>query len=406
MRRLLLLLAVGACHGKHGAGKDYFGTQLSPPGILAQIRPGMTLAQVKAIAPDAKTEAGKGLWLASPASDMKMYALFDSGLVVQTYLDFKADDAMAVLTRAWGPPDKEPDRDDPSDVAWRSTTTGWRAAANCSKPGDKEPGCSISFHPHLPLDQMFTTPIAPPGELAKVKPRATLAELKATTKLAVLTDEPVQTPMRYLDFDGAVEHLGIVDGRLFSLDEVIPASARPALEKAWGPPAIPGKHAMWFDAKSGWSVTVDEDLSDAKRLRVDYQGYQPFLDEVALLEKLTAAPTAADAKRSHPDLDWDPTIKNDDQPSLLLSDNEFVEPGFRAMRLLPIGFFGNSKAVSAVMGQLDPAREAAIVDALTVKWGAPKKTTLNDGVVEYRFAKHGLLMHEASMLAVHVGSDS
>jgi hypothetical protein len=59
-----------------------------------------------------------------------------------------------------------------------------------------------------------------------------------------------------------------------------------------------------------------------------------------------------------------------------------------------------------VMGQLDPAREATIVDALTQKWGAPKKKVQDDGVVEYRFAKHGVLIHEGNSLGVHVGNDA
>lgn len=406
MRRLLVLfLAVSACHGKR-ADKDYFGKQVSPPGILAQIRPGMTLAQVKAIAPDAKTEAGKGLWLASPASNVKLYAIFDGGLVEHTYVDYQAEDGIAMLTQAWGPPDKEPDRGDEHDVAWRSTATGWRAAANCGKSADGTPRCSIAFHPHLPLEQLFTTPLAPAGELAKVKPRMTLAQLKATTHLPLFNDEPTQTTMRYLDYDGAIEHLGIVDGRLYSIDYVVPASARPAIEKAWGPPAQPGAHALWFDAKSGWSAMVDQDLSDAKRLRVDLQGYQPFLEQVALLETLAAAPTAADAKRSHPELEWDEQSKNDDQPNVFLPDNELVDPAYRTMRVLPVGLFGNSVAVTAVMGSLDPAREAAIVDALTQKWGAPKKTPQSDGVYEYRFAKHGALLREPSSLSLHVSPNT
>ena len=46
MRRILiLLLVVSACHAKR-AGKDYFGTQVSPPGILALRRAAATLVIV------------------------------------------------------------------------------------------------------------------------------------------------------------------------------------------------------------------------------------------------------------------------------------------------------------------------------------------------------------------------
>src|SRR3569833_4610679 len=103
MRRMLIvLLAVAACHGKR-AGKDFFGTQVSPPGVLAQIRPGMTRAQVKAIAPEAKDDPGKGLLVAKPASYVKLYVGMDRDLVDHTYVSYDGDAGMAELTQAWGP---------------------------------------------------------------------------------------------------------------------------------------------------------------------------------------------------------------------------------------------------------------------------------------------------------------
>jgi hypothetical protein len=408
MRRSLVILCVlAACHGK-GAGKDYFGTQVSPPGVLAQIRPGMTLAQVKAIAPDAKTVPGKGLLLATPASNVKLYAIMDDDLVQYTYAHYEAEDGMAVLTAAWGPPDKEPDRGDLHNTAWRSTATGWRASVFCGNGSDKvklPPFCTIEFHPHLPIEMMFGKEVAPPGDLAKVTPRMTLAQLKATTHLPELTDKPSQTTLRWLAYDGAVEHLGIVDGRLYSVDYTVPDPAYAAMEKAWGQPVEEGDDSIWFDAKTGWSATLAKGI-EPHEFRLAFAGYQPFLAEIELLESLAAAPTAADAKRSHPELEWDPSAKSDDEPVLLLRANEYTAPLYRLARILPVALFGNSVAVRAVMGQLDPAKEAVIVDALTQKWGAPKKTTQSDGVVEYRFAKHGVVIHEGSTLGVHVGPDA
>lgn len=409
MRRMLIvLLAVAACHGKR-AGKDFFGTQVSPPGVLAQIRPGMTLAQVKAIAPEAKDDPGKGLLVAKPASNVKLYVGMDRDLVDHTYVSYDGDDGMAVLTQAWGPPDKEPDRGDLHEVVWRSTATGWRATVFCGNGTDQvklPPFCTITFHPHLPVETMFAKPLAPPGDFAKAKPRMTLAQLKAATHVPQLTDTPTQSVIRWLAYDGAVEHVDIRAGRLDDLDYSLPVSARAAIEKAWGAPsAREGDREVWFDANAGWSAVLDKDASDPQRLRLVFAGFQPLLAQVALLETLVAAPTAADAKRSHPELEWDAEQKTDDQPVLWLSDNEYVAPAFRAARSLTVSLFGNSVAVTAVMGFLDPAREPAIVDALTEKWGAPKKT-VKGAEIEYRFGKHGVLVHQPDLLTLHVGPDA
>lgn len=58
-----LLIVVCACHKR--ADKAFFGTQVAPPGILAQVHPGMAIAQLRAIAPDLKADPGKGFLLAS-----------------------------------------------------------------------------------------------------------------------------------------------------------------------------------------------------------------------------------------------------------------------------------------------------------------------------------------------------
>jgi hypothetical protein len=405
MRRILILVVVvTACHGKR-AGKDFFGTQVSPPGVLAQIRPGMTLAQVKTIAPAAKEDPGKGLLLAKPASNVKLYAITDRDLVEYTYADYAGDDGIAMLTQAWGPPDKEPDRGDLHEVAWRSTATGWRAAVFCGNGTDKvklPPFCTITFHPHLPLEAMFGKRIAPPGEFAKVTPQMTIAQLKATTHLAMLTDAPTQTPIRWLDYDGATEHVGIVNGRLYSLDYTVPSTARAAMEKAWGPPTRDGDQPIWLDAKSGWCAFLSPSSADSSHVSIEFQGYQPFAALLDLFENLTKSRSVEDAKKAHPELDWS---ASDDLSSFWVAASELSDPGVHAAGMTGVGLFPEKDGVRVVMEQLDVTREPEIVDALTKRWGTPIKTTPDADHVEYRFPKHGVLMHGGHMLGIQVSSD-
>src|ERR1700733_10379552 len=91
-----LLIVVCACHKR--ADKAFFGTQVAPPGILAQVHPGMTVAQLRAIAPELKADPAKGLLLASPASNVKLYALADGDVVSSTYVDFEDANGPDVLT--------------------------------------------------------------------------------------------------------------------------------------------------------------------------------------------------------------------------------------------------------------------------------------------------------------------
>ena len=80
------LVALAAC-GKKPATKELFGAKVTPPGVLAKIKPGMTLAEVKAIAPDATEDKAQGWLVGQPASDVKLYVGLLDNAVVDTFAD-------------------------------------------------------------------------------------------------------------------------------------------------------------------------------------------------------------------------------------------------------------------------------------------------------------------------------
>ena len=360
-----VLIVVCACHKR--ADKALFGTQVAPPGILAQVRPGMTVAQLHAIAPELEADPAKGLLLASPASNVKLYALTDGDVVSTTYVDLQDASGTDLLTAAWGPPDAEKDRESPDELAWRSTATGWRARVFCGHGTDQTPlppFCTIHFHPHKPIEAMFGKAIAPPGELARVTPAMPQAALKAATNLPFERD--TQSMIRRLDFDGAVEEIGVVDGRLFELSYVVPVGARAAIDKAWGQPAVtPAGEAIWFDASTGWSVIGK--VSDGKEMRLHFIGYRPFDRTLDLLVALSAFKSVAEARAAHGELDW-----RDDKrgPHLSLPPSE-LSGGLQRSMSSPVEVYEASGGLHTAL-LLDPKRASDVIALLTARWGAPK----------------------------------
>ncbi|HEY0254593.1 MAG TPA: hypothetical protein VGC41_23865, partial [Kofleriaceae bacterium] len=154
------------------AGSELFGTKVAPPGILAEIRPDLSLADLKKLAPNASEVPAMGWVVGRPARNATAYALVLDDAVTHTYIDWHPANLVEVLTHAWGPPDR--------DGIWRSTETGWRASVQCNAKAE-QPWCQVDFHTHQPLEAMFTTPIRPPGDMARARDRIPLEELKRIT---------------------------------------------------------------------------------------------------------------------------------------------------------------------------------------------------------------------------------
>lgn len=361
---VVVIAMVSGCH-KH-AGSEYFGKHVAPPGILAKVQLGMTVDELKAAIPGAAEDDGHGYLLAKPASNIKLYAVAVDNVVVEPYVDYAGSDAVAVLTAAWGPPDPEPDREHHDQPAWRNATTGWRSTVFCGHGTDKEPlppFCTISFYPHKPLEAMFGKAVAPPDDRAKLAIGMPLDAARAATKrpLAAIN-------ARDSEYDGAVENINFVDGKLFELSYSLPALALPMIEKAWGPGTKSGDTTFWYDPQSGWCAKLRQ--SD-QGLWLHFNGYMPFDKEIDLLDSMTAAKDYDDAKRMHPELAW---TDNHERHEIELPYNELIQPDNFVAGHMTVDVSGATH-LSFVTLMLDPTKADTIIASFTKRWGAPKTNT-------------------------------
>jgi hypothetical protein len=399
-RRLLLvvLLLVCACH-KHRATKELFGVKVTPPGVLAKIRPGMTVAELKALVPDMKNDPGKGYLLEEPASNVKLYAIVMDDAVVDTYIDLVDDHALDLVTAAWGPPDAEKARTDPDEIAWRSTTTGWRASVFCghgTATTPLPPFCTITLHPHKPLEQMFGKALAPPGELATTKPGTPRAQVAATAHVTIVKDAQV---IRTLDYDGATELISIMDGKLYSLSYSLPALARPMIEAAWGPGTSDKEDGTdWFDAKTGWCARLTL-RSDKSTLDLNFVSYMPFEAQIDLFDAMSKG-SLADMKKAHPELcdvkDGEPTRQR-----LKLPVHELVS------RLELGASYVTASAFSRTSGTLfatsaDGDALPSILASFTKRWGTPKKKIDGD-TTRYEWSNHNYVGLFDDQVSIQIG---
>jgi hypothetical protein len=387
------VIAMFGCHKR--AGSDYFGTQVVPPGVLAKIRPGMTVDELEQLVPKLVDDDGHGLLLEQPASNIKLYAVALDGAVVDTYVDYAGSDGLDVLTAAWGPPDAEHDRDEHDELAWRNATTGWRARLFCghgTKDTPLPPFCTITFHPHKPLEAMFGRSIAPVGEMAAAKPDMSLDALRAATHL------PFNTPdahlNRNLDYDGASELAALVDGKLVELSYRLPKLARPMIDKAWGSGSTGSDgETVWFDAQSGWFARQRAPYGNDDTFSLAFAGYMPFDKLVDVLDSMTTATSYDDAHKAHPELPW--TDEKDGQHVLAMPYTEQADPATALLGHTLVGIYGHARPAFAL--NLDAKKADAIVASLTKRWGQPKTTIDNPkdpelAATTYRWAGHASLL--------------
>lgn len=385
----LVGLACVAALGCHHARSEhvaaaYFGTKVVPPGVLAKIRPGMTLAEVTAVAPGLREVPLRG-YLVADADGAKQYVVMADGIVVETYVALEGDDVTPLITAAWGAPNPVPKRS--GTGVWRGVDTGWRASLDCghgSKRMPVAPACKLTFLPYRPAAELFTKAIGPGGVLAAIKPDATFADAVAATHLPLSDYRQFE---RTSEFDGARETVSFVGGASSITYFFDSKDARSALDAAWGPPTLhDDTYETWLDPNTGWRA----DCSCKTDMFITFSSYWPFAKVLATLEAVVASADLATARRTHPELKWDADGKGFSIPDTHGATKR-------------VDLHTDDKHVTASLWLFvhqDGDRDRTLTE-LASRWGSPKKTTARDRVT-YVYPKYGTLRVDEHLMILDV----
>src|SRR6188472_3452191 len=106
MRPLLAVIALAACNSAPAATSDFWGPTIEPPRGLAQLAPGMSVADARRLVPALHEPKRPGvhseLVIDSGVSDVKLTVRVDSGTVANLIAIVQGQSARDLLTRAWG----------------------------------------------------------------------------------------------------------------------------------------------------------------------------------------------------------------------------------------------------------------------------------------------------------------
>src|SRR5687767_14296085 len=162
------LLAGPACKKAPAATNEFFGPAIEPPRGLAQITPGMSVAEAKKKLPGLREEnrgVREQLVLDSGVSDVRLEVRVDAGTVASILAIVQGQGARELLTRAWGDPQIARDSLGQPEVTWASEGTGWKVKLDCL-----ERNCFVEYIPyHVLTSEVFGDHVVPPGQLANLR---------------------------------------------------------------------------------------------------------------------------------------------------------------------------------------------------------------------------------------------
>jgi hypothetical protein len=265
-----LVLALAACNAAPAATTEYFGSRIEPPGGLAKVQPGMSVAEAKKLVPGLREDPRAlrdQLVLDSGVSDVKLEVRVDSGTVAGIVAVVSGNGARELLQRVWGDPQLTRDSLGQPEITWASESTGWKAKLDCL-----ERNCVVEYVPyHVLTSEFFGAHVVPPGDLVKLRLGMKVADAKKLAPGPVDVRAGVPTGV-----DGVREFVAIDDktGTIRAIYLNLPASARSLIAEAWGPglPATEpvGKTVLvWPDPSTGWRATLRPALGSSQDLAFD-----------------------------------------------------------------------------------------------------------------------------------------
>lgn len=263
-------LALVACNSAPAATSDFWGQTIEPPRGLAQLAPGMSVAEAKRLVPALHEPKRQGvrdeLIVDSGVSDVKLTVRVEAGTVSSIVAIVQGQSVRDVLTRAWGLPEITRDSLGQPEVTWASESTGWKVKLDCM-----ERNCLVEFVPYRVLTAEFFGPhVVPPGDLAKLRIGMPIAEAKVLAPGPVSVRAGIATK-----YDGVREFVALDDkaGTVRSIYLNLPPQAKELITEAWGPPAdimLVGKQMfVWPDPETLWRATLRPALGKSQDLVFD-----------------------------------------------------------------------------------------------------------------------------------------
>lgn len=369
------LLAGPACDRAPAATNEFFGPTIEPPRGLAQITPGMSVAEARRKVPGLREDSRgvrEQLVLDSGVSDVRLEVRVDAGTVASILAIVQGQGARALLTRAWGEPQIARDSLGQPEVTWASEGTGWKVKLDCL-----ERNCFVEYVPYHVLTQdFFGAHVVPPGDLAKLRIGMKLAEARRHAPGVVDVRSGIATGV-----DGVRQFVAIDDklGVVRAIYLNLPPRAEDLIAEAWGrgtPATEPvGKNVLvWPDPTTGWRATLRPALGYSHDLAFDNYlpaaqlfGEQPdFLDAVPVLGQTVeqvkqayredVAPQGRDLVLTLPPTEWERTATK-------------ITLGVHAGRVRELSF--------AIPFKANPKARDTLFDLFSFKWGAPRPSEDN-----------------------------
>jgi hypothetical protein len=299
---------VAGCGQSRPLNADFFGATIEPPGGLARIEPGISVAEAKRRLP-ALREDHRGvrdqLVLDSGVADVRLEVRIDSGTVASIFAVVQGHGARELLTATWGQPQITRDSLGQTETTWASENTGWKVKLDCL-----ERNCFIEYLPyHVLTSEFFGAHVVPPGKLAQLRIGMKVADARKLAPGPVDVHAGIATGV-----DGVREYVAIDDktGTVRSIYLNLPAHAEDLIVEAWSEgwraTEPVGKSVLvWLDSTTGWRATLRPALGSSHDLA--YDNFQPAAqlfgdlpDQLDALPEPVLGRSVEDVKRAYKDV--------------------------------------------------------------------------------------------------------